>query len=44
MVKYTQTNRRQFADDLFDVFDRFMNLAVKALNTISIQFILIKKY
>ena len=29
MVKHTQIIRRQFADDLFSVFDHFMGLALK---------------
>ena len=34
MVKHTQTNRRQIADDLFEclsVFDHFSGLALKGL-------------
>ena len=30
MVKYTQTIRRQFADELLSVFDHFVRLALKA--------------
>ena len=31
MVKQTQTICRQFADELFDVFDHFVKLALKGL-------------
>ena len=31
MVKYTQTIHQQFADELFEWFDHFMNLALKGL-------------
>ena len=31
MVKHTQTNRRQFADDLFECVWPFVNLALKGL-------------
>ena len=37
MVKHTQTIRWQFADELFDVFDDFVGLALKGLNTRSIH-------
>ena len=32
MVKHTQAIRRQFADELFGVFDHFVILALKGLN------------
>ena len=31
MVKYTQTIRRQYADELFSVFDHFIKLVLKGL-------------
>ena len=31
MVKHTQTIRRQYADELFDVFNYFVGLALKRL-------------
>ena len=31
MVKHTQTIRRQFADELFELFDHFVKLALKGL-------------
>ena len=31
MVKHAQTIRRQFADELLSVFDRFVGLALKRL-------------
>ena len=33
MVKHTQTMRWQFVDELFGVFDHFVKLALKGLNS-----------
>ena len=33
MVKQTQTIRRQIADELFEVFDHFVGLALKELSS-----------
>ena len=32
MVNHTQTFHRQFADELFSVFEHFVNLALEGLN------------
>ena len=36
MVKYTQTIRRQIADDLFECVDHFVSLALQGLINITI--------
>ena len=36
MIKHTQTIRRQFADDLFEVFNHFMGLTLKGLRSVLI--------
>ena len=34
MVKHTQTIRRQIADELYEMFDHFVGLALKGLTSV----------
>ena len=36
MAKHTQTNPRQIADELFELFDHFVKLALKGLRVIGV--------